>query len=312
MAGFTPDDAWILHHRGPKSHVDPREPYLYFAEKERTASGDIEDVLSVFLTNSECPYKCLMCDLWKNTLDRGSAPGDIPYQIKKALKQLATGRQIKLYNSGNFFDRRAIPVEDYEAIAGLVQGFERVIVECHPKLVGSGVLDFDELLQAKLEIAMGLETVHPGVLKKLNKRMTLDDFAGASKKLRDHDISIRAFILLRPPFLSEQEGVMWARRSIEYAFDHGVECCVVIPTRIGNGALEQLRRQGSFDQPTIQSLEEVLEYGISLGRGRVFADLWDIEKFSACGDCIDERKERINKMNLHQSILPKVTCGCSH
>ena len=46
----------------------------------------------------------------------------------------ATG--IKLYNAGSFFDPRAVPEPDYEDIAKAVSGFSRVIVECHPALVG--------------------------------------------------------------------------------------------------------------------------------------------------------------------------------
>ena len=84
--------------------------------------------------------------------------------------------------------------------------------------------------------------------------------------------------MLRPPYLDEAEGVEWAKRSLRYAFDVGVECCVVIPTRDGNGAMERLRAEGLWAPPRLESLEEVLEYGVGLRRGRVFADLWDIEK----------------------------------
>ena len=36
------------------------------------------------------------------------------------------------------------------------------------------------MINGRLEIAMGLETVHPEVLRRLNKRMTLDDFERAT------------------------------------------------------------------------------------------------------------------------------------
>ena len=45
-------------------------------------------------------------------------------------------KHLKLYNSGSFFDGRAIPEEDYPRIASLVSHFETVIVESHPKLIG--------------------------------------------------------------------------------------------------------------------------------------------------------------------------------
>ena len=91
------------------------------------------------------------------------------------------------------------------------------------------------MLAGHLEVAMGLETVHPEVLAKLNKQMTLDDFERATRFLNERGIPVRAFILLRPPFLTEDEGVEWAIRSIELAFEWGIECCSVIPTRAGNG-----------------------------------------------------------------------------
>lgn len=157
---------------------------------------------------------------------------------------------------------------------------------------------------------MGLETVHPQVLPRLNKRMTLADFDRAAAFLREHGIDSRAFILLRPPFLDEDEGVAWAKHSLDYAFDRGVECCVVIPTRAGNGALERLQEQGLFAPPRLESLEEVLDYGIGLGRGRVFADLWDIEKLFLCPHCGPERARRLQQANLTQSVLPHVRCDC--
>ncbi|NIV69861.1 MAG: hypothetical protein GWN41_06955 [Phycisphaerae bacterium] len=148
-----------------------------------------------------------------------------------------------------------------------------MIIECHPRLIDERCLYFRDLLQPQLQVALGLETAHPDVLKKLNKRMTLEDFTCATQYLTQNDILVRAFILLKPPFLNESEGVMWAKRSIDFAFDAGTECCVIIPTRAGNGALDGLLQLGLFSPPRIESLEEVLEYGISLQQGRTFADL---------------------------------------
>jgi len=65
-----------------------------------------------------------------------------------------------------------------------------------------------------------------------------------------------------------------------------------------------------FESSQIISLEDVLQYGISTGRGRVFADLWDLEIFSVCDLCIDQRKARLNQMNLLQEVLAPVVCSC--
>lgn len=303
---------WILSRRGPKNNVDPQRPYAFIIEKERTVDGKTEDIATIFLTNKECPFRCLMCDLWKNTTDEMVPIGAIPKQIEYALENLPSVKHIKLYNSGNFFDTKAIPPKDYDTIISLLHGFETVLVENHPKFIDQSVVEFRDKLKANLQVAIGLETVHPEVLPKLNKKMTLDDFSASVKFLEQNDILSRAFILLRPTFLDEEEGVYWAKKSIEFAFESGVECCVIIPTRSGNGAMNHLESHGYFQSPNIGSLEEVLEYGILLNEGRVFADLWDLEQFSSCKKCMVKRKERMDQMNLEQVVLPSVDCTCRY
>jgi archaeosine synthase beta-subunit len=304
-------DQTILDARPAKNAVDPFRPYAYLVEPEYQRSGDVEDVAVVFLTNRECPFRCLMCDLWKNTTDEVVPVGAIPQQIDFALRCLPPTRHIKLYNSGNFFDPSAIPVQDYDAIAERVKAFSTVIVENHPSLVSSRVPRFLQSLRdagsaAYLEVAMGLETIHPTVLPLLNKQMSTDSFRRACDKLLEFNILLRAFVLLRPPTLSESEGVEWAYRSTEFAFDCGVHTVSIIPTRAGNGIMEQLQAAQRFSPPTLDSMEAVFESTLALNRGRVFIDLWDAETAFRDAPLALMRIERLNRMNLGQKILAKV------
>ncbi len=157
---------------------------------------------------------------------------------------------------------------------------------------------------------MGLETVHPEVLARLNKGMTLDQFRRAADFLNDAGIDLRVFILVRPPWLSEQEGVEWAKRSLDFAFDCGATVCSLIPTRAGNGAMESLMATGEFTPPSLASLETALEYGLSRRSGRVFADLWDIETFLGCPACSQARIDRMREMNATQTIPAPLRCDC--
>lgn len=311
MNDFAPEkksSEWILSHRGQKNELNPHRPYAWLVEKELSSSGRLEDTGIIFLTNKECSFKCLMCDLWKNTTE-STPPGAIPEQIEWVLSRMpSTVKHLKLYNSGSFFDEKAIPLSDHPRIAELTRGFETVIVESHPNLVGQRVLDFRDRLTGDLEVAMGLETAHPEILERLNKQMTLEDFSRAAEFLRANRIRFRAFILLRPPFLTEEEGVHWAKRSLDFAFDCGADCCTIIPVRGGNGAMEELTRRGDFSPPELSSLEEVTAHGISRGKGRVFADLWDLELFSRCDSCFQARKDRLRRMNLEQTIPDRKRC----
>jgi radical SAM enzyme (TIGR01210 family) len=314
--------------------MDPDRPYAFCVEPERGADGRVDDVATIFLTNRECPFRCLMCDLWKNTLDGPTPRGAIPRQIDYALSRLPPARRIKLYNSGNFFDPRAVPLPDHDAISDRVSGFQTVIVENHPRFCGDDCLRFRDRINGNLEVAIGLETAHPEVLAGLNKQMTLDDFERAVCFLRRERIAVRAFILVKPPLMSEDEAVEWAVRSLEFAFALDVGCCSLIPTRSGNGIMDRLEREGLFAPPRMSSLEASLEAGIGLAnrgtfgcptppgwgtdrtsptthcRRRVFIDLWDIERFYDCPRCGPPRAERLRRMNLSQRYEPPIACSC--
>jgi hypothetical protein len=304
-------DKWIVSMRGNKNPVDPQKAYGWVVEKERTISGLIEDMGIIFLTNRECPFHCLMCDLWKNTTEDSVPSGAIPAQIEQALTQMPDVKHLKLYNSGSFFDSRAIPEKDYKKIASILKNFETVIIESHPRLINKKCLEFRDMLKPELQIALGLESANKEILSRLNKLMTKDDFSNSVSFLTKHQINTRAFILLKPPFLSESEGIFWAERSIDFAFSSGAECCTIIPVRAGNGAMDFLMNKGDFSLPDIHSLENVLEYGIGLKGGRVFADTWDLGLFSKCKNCTDKRTERLIKMNLSQQIATVVECECN-
>lgn len=309
-------DQWILSHRPVRNNLHPKRPYAFLVEQECSATREIVPVATVFLTNRECPLRCLMCDLWRNTLTDNVPAGAIPDQIDYALAQLPSARQIKLYNSGSFFDGNAIPVGDYPAIAARVKGFDRTIVECHPSLLKQNYLKFRDSLPNQLEVAMGLETVHPEILERLNKRMTLDQFSAAAEHLRHNNSDLRVFILVQPPFMKADEALYWAERSLDFAFACGATAATLIPTRSGNGALEVLAQNGEFTPPLLEVLESAVNYGLGINKGRVFADLWDLSSSSAeCPVCFAARVERLREMNLQQFVLPMVQCthceGCS-
>ena len=301
-------DKWVLERRAGRETLDPQKPYLFFVEQELAASGKILHVATIFLTNRECPWRCVMCDLWRNTLTTVVPLGAIPSQIDFALSQLPAARVLKLYNSGSFFDARAIPVEDRPAIADRATNFERLIVENHPALIGDDCLRFRDHLKCRFEIAMGLETVHPEILSKLNKRMTLDQFSTAATFLRSNDIDLRVFVLVQPPFMQPEEAVLWAQRSVDFAFDCGATAVTLIPTRGGNGAMEALAANGQFSTPRLETLETSFSYSLGLKRGRVFADLWEADKILPCPACRTPRIARLRRMNFSQRNLAPARC----
>jgi archaeosine synthase beta-subunit len=297
--------------RPEKNAVDPHRPYGFFVETEPAAPGVPVPVATLLLTNKECAYRCTMCDLWKNTLDAPTPPGAIPEQISWALDRLPAARRIKLYNAGSFFDRAAVPAEDHAAIAALVRGFERVVVECHPALAGDAVLRFRDLLAGpELEVAVGLETADEQALEKLNKGMTVGEFETCTRRLVSHGIPVRSFVLVGVPFLGKEEWPAATRASIDLSFRAGAGIVSLIPTRMGNGTLEELQRTGDFTPPALSDLERAMEdffegeEGRGAARGMVLADLWNADALPAPACCAATRIERLRAMNTFQRNPP--------
>lgn len=315
--GAAARDRFVVDLRGPKAVLDPWRAYQALWEEELDETRVLAPTAVVFLTNRECPFRCVMCDLWVNTLDAPVPRGAIAGQITGALATLPPARRIKLYNAGSFFDPRAIPLEDYADIAAAVAGFERVVVEAHPAFLrgpyGDACRRFRDLVGGGLEVAVGLETVHPDALAALNKRMTLDDVAEAATFLLRHAIPWRAFVLLDPPFVPHHEAAEWALHSVRTARNLGASVCVVIPTRGGNGAIDALPAE-QRPRLGLRDLEWVVQESLAGRRFspadmRVFADLWDCETLYDC-TCSRDRAARLARMNREQSIPPPVACAC--
>lgn len=315
----------MLSRRPPRELHDPWRHQGVVVEDERAADGAILRVATIFLTGRECPWRCVMCDLWQHTIAQDTPAGALPAQLDAATAALdAAGERpshIKLYNAGNFLDPRAVPEGDYDAIASRLGRFDRVIIETHPSTIGVRLARFsDALRQAAagdhppdLEIAMGLETAHEAALERLNKGFTLAGFARAAERLKGFGADLRVFLLVGVPFIPHAEQQDWIARSVAFAFECGATVVSLIPTRSGNGALDALEAAALFEQPALRDLESAMARILPDAPGRVFADLWDLRRFAACDACFDRRHERLQFANLKGRMPPAVPCRrCSN
>jgi len=320
------DSGAIRRARGAKAPVDPWRPIAVWDEEEVTAPFQTVVCRVVLLAGAECPFTCAMCDLWRHTLDRPTPPGALPAQIEAALAHApaiasaAAGpepRWIKLYNASNFTDPRAVPVVDRPRIAALVESFERVIVETHPRLVDDSLEYFAHSIGGTLEVALGLETIHPGILPWLNKQMTPGDFAAACERLQAADIDTRAFVLLGLPGLTVVESVAAAIAAARFAAKAGCRQVSLIPTRPDNGFLDRLAADGSFVPVTAGAAEAALAGSLAglPADCLVTLDLWDWDRLAGhCAECRAERRARIDQMHRARALLPPapLDCGCRH
>lgn len=295
----------------PIPAVDPWRAHGSLLEDERRPDGTTERALTIFLTGAECPFTCSFCDLWRWTTDEPTPRGALPKQISSVLERLdrPLPHRLKLYNASNFFDRVAVPPDDVPAIAALARPFASVTVESHASTVGEPALELARLLDGHLEVAVGLETVHPEAMRHLNKRLDLTRFDRAARFLADNDIALRVFVLLGAPYVPPEESVEWTVRAAEHAAQRGAAVVSIIPVRGGNGEMERLQVEGHFTPPTLVQLEAALDRCAGRAPTVFTADLWDIERLPACPQCRDARVARLRRLNLTGVAEPRIECS---
>ncbi|WP_147869049.1 hypothetical protein [Stieleria maiorica] len=271
--------------------LDPSRPYAFLNEREpaRDAHGQrsVATVATVFLTASRCPIGCSMCDLHRNTLPGPSQPGAIPDQIRHAQTRLKSSNWIKLYNSGNFFDPSSIPPRDYAEIGQICAGYDRVIIENHPRFGARRHEAFRDLISGTLEVAVGLETVQPRILNRLGKQMSRDDFDRYASFLRWRQIDLRVFLIVGAPQLSVKESLRWARLSVRHAIHSGARHISLIPARSGHGWNGMAESLPEID---LEHLAELYDDSLTdLGTTACLSvDLWDIDR-----DRLSEQRRRL-------------------
>jgi radical SAM enzyme (TIGR01210 family) len=337
-SGRTARDRYVLARRGTRPTLDPFTTQGVLVEPERAADGTTATTATVFLTGRECPWRCVMCDLWQHTTTSDTPRGAIASQVRAAVEQLRQGTTmpsvIKLYNAGSFFDVRAVPPDDDAAIVEALTPFARVVVESHPALIGDRTWRVRDALfrsGARLEVAMGLETAHPSALERLNKGITVESFAAAARALTSRDVDLRVFLLIHPPFVPRAEQDAWLARSIDVAFDCGATAVSLIPTRGGNGALEALASTTDFVLPSLIEIEHSAMIGRAVADRstpaapvsdrrlpiagsrfpvprRLLVDTWNLDRFSACRHCAGQRQVRLARHNLEQRLPAPMAC----
>jgi uncharacterized Fe-S cluster-containing MiaB family protein len=202
-----------------------------------------------------------------------------------------------------------VPPEDVPHIAALAASFAGVTVESHASTIGPQTSALARQISGRLEVAIGLETIHPIASTHLNKRLDLAGFERAAGYLADNGMDLRTFVLVGAPYVPAAESVEWATRTVEYAARCGASVVSIIPVRGGNGEMERLERLGHFTPPTLSQLEEALDRCLGFGDTVVTADLWDVERLPACEQCRLARIERLRRLNIVGHPEPRVACA---
>ncbi|MDD1695830.1 MAG: archaeosine biosynthesis radical SAM protein RaSEA [Methanoregula sp.] len=246
------------------------KPLASWRGQERYGN-DVLECLTIIFKSAGCTWsKCRMCSYHhERYLAIQSAEtilGHLRAQLAWVSRQYKPEeyKMVKIFTSGSFFDPREVPSDFLSDVANTFKG-KLLIAETRPEFVDAEVISsFMEILddgsyKTPLYCAVGLETSSDFIREKsINKGFAFSDFTLAARTARSTGAGVKAYLLLKPLFLTENEAVTDMKTSIADAAVHADMISMNPCTVQRNTELEFYWKRGAYRPPWLWSVLSVL------------------------------------------------------
>jgi hypothetical protein len=205
---------------------------------------------------------CIMCGYVYDAA-REISQEKVVEEFKKALTKIDGIEYLKIFTSGSFLDPQELSASSIrEIFTHIPKNIKRVQIESRPEFIKEKSLtEIKKMLAAELEIGIGLETATDRIRESINKGFSFDDFEKAVRLCKRHGVKVKAYLLLKPPFLTEEEALQDVKDSIVKARKAGADRVSVNPLNVQRGTLvEKLWQKGEYRSPWLWTVVEVLKW----------------------------------------------------
>ena len=305
---------------------DPHEPTRVWLDEDNTPDG-VKTSLTIILNTGGCRWAraggCTMCGYVAESVEGGSVPHDaLVDQIDACLEHEAESAdepadQVKIYTSGSFLDEREVAAESRAAIAETFADRERIVVESLPDFVSAEKLSTFTERGLETDVAVGLETATDRVRHDcVNKYFDFSDFEDACAAAAEAGTGVKAYLLMKPPFLAESEALEDMVSSVERCA--AVDNCHTVSMNPCNvqryTMVDELHFRGGYRPPWLWSVAAVLERTAGADAIVVSDPVGAGSDRGAhnCGDCGERVQTAIKDFDLRQdpSVFEQVSCEC--
>jgi radical SAM enzyme (TIGR01210 family) len=313
------DNAGSDRRRGRRGRpTSTKTPVSVWKEKENV-DGKSVDAGVVILRTSGCAHSidggCTMCGYNIESQENITAE-DLIAQFDRASADMEGISFLKLYTSGSFLDEREIPADvRNHVLAWCKDRGSKLLVESRTEFVTDDMMDAVTAMHDDLEIAVGLESSNDKVLKyAINKNMTVADYDRAADRVKKAGVKLRAYVLLKPPFLTEAEAVEDAIATAKHAALKS-DTISINPVNIQRGTLvERLWKNWAYRAPWLWSVVEVLNACATLEKKVVCDPTGGGKERGAhnCGGCDSAILDAIKEYSISQkrSKIEGPHCSC--
>ncbi|MCI4331769.1 MAG: archaeosine biosynthesis radical SAM protein RaSEA [Thermoplasmata archaeon] len=257
--------------RPPPAMADSAARYVNLWSEDEAIGEERVRAFVLILRTRGCYWAdvkgCSMCGYAKDTLGRSATPGELATQLEHAMRAYRGEPYVKIYTSGSFLDDREVdPASRRAIVATFGAKARRILFETLPEFATEATLaPLRDAFAGELEVAEGLESTQPEVLRRLiNKGSPPSEYFAASERIRALGIRSKGYLLLKPPYLTEEEAVADVLASIAEAAPR-FDTLSVNPVHIQNGTVvEWLFRRGRYRPPWLWSLVHVMQEGAKI------------------------------------------------
>src|SRR3990170_1575799 len=245
----------------------PDRPTAVWTGKDLLDDKPVSSLTVIFRTQGCRWNNCTMCGYVYDSAEKPPSHQDLMKQLEYAMSRSRDEEFIvKIFTSGSFLDDGEIPTAtriEMLSRLGADARVKKVIAETRPEYVTQeNVSEAAATLGKPFEVAIGLETSNDLIRKDcINKGFSFSDFVKASNVARKERATVKAYLLLKPPFLSEGNAINDIINSINetapYAGTISVNLC-----NVQKGTLvDEMYERGDFRPPWLWSAVEVLKKG---------------------------------------------------
>jgi radical SAM enzyme (TIGR01210 family) len=292
--------------------------YDFMPEEQRAIRS-----LTVILRTVGCSWRhCTMCGYWQE----GAAvtQADVLTQLAEALRKSPEEEfMLKIFTSGSFFDDREVSSETRRSIAAMVNArpkIKKLIVETRPEFVTPEKIGELQAIEAveHFELAFGLETADDFIRSSyIKKGFSFDEYRTAAQIVRESGATVKTYLLLKPPFLSEKEAIDDVIKSAERAAPYSSAISLNLCTIQKSTPLETLWRRGYYRPPwlwsAVAAIRAMKSRGIVVMSDPVGAGA--VRGPHNCGACDAAISYAIRRFNVTQDPgvlerLEALTCDC--
>jgi radical SAM enzyme (TIGR01210 family) len=241
--------------------------------KGSNLGGKTATVVSITLTPTGCEWAnsggCTMCGEYEGSAKNVTVSPEFHIaQFASAVSKYVALHHpswLRIYQEGNYTNAHEVHPTAQKTIlrlASMISGVQRITIESMAKYISQeGAQNLRSTLasNAELEVGMGFEAENDVVRNVcVNKGETMDDYRRAIKLLRSQGLHTLAYVLLKPPFLSESEAIDEAIRTIRIANDLGFDAVSLEPMSVHRFSLvHALYLEGLYRPPWLWSVIEV-------------------------------------------------------